>query len=120
MKNITNNTLVAAMIAAALLTGCATGNTSISGESSTSVQQKLVKGKTTKSEVVSNFGEPGERGFAEGKEYWSYNTTQTSAKSFIPFAGLATGNSGMTGKYLRIFFDKKGVVDTYTLSESKI
>lgn len=121
MKATINKPLIAAALALSIgLTGCATGNTSLSTESRGTLQQKLVKGKTTKSDVVSNFGEPSERGSEGGKEYWAYQFAQSSAKSFIPFATLATGSSGTTGKYLRIYFDKKGVVDNYTMSESKI
>lgn len=112
--------IAAAAIFIALLGGCATGNTSIANESTATLPQKLVKGKTTKADVTRNFGEPSERGMNEGKEYWAYQMAQSSAKTFIPFASLVTGSSGINGKYLRIFFDKKGVVDSYELSDTKI
>jgi len=103
-----------------LLTGCAIGNSSISNESSETLQQKLVKGKTTKEQVLSQFGEPSERGTNEGVEYWAYQTATSSAVAYIPFASLVTGNSGIRGKYLRIVFNKKGLVDSYDTTETKL
>jgi len=119
MKNI-HASICALMMAVAMLTGCATGNTSISNESAASIQQKIVKGKTTKADLRAAFGEPSETGVNEGKEFWAYQMAQSSGKSYIPFASLVTGSSGISGKYLRISFNKKGVVESYDLTETKI
>jgi len=119
-KPLRHSLAAVAVSLAVLLTGCATGNTSIANESTSTLSQKLVKGKTTKADVSKNFGEPSERGMNESKEYWAYQMAQSSAKTFIPFASLVTDSSGINGKYLRIFFDKKGVVDSYELSDTKI
>jgi outer membrane protein assembly factor BamE (lipoprotein component of BamABCDE complex) len=107
-------------ITVAILAGCATGNTSIATESTATIQQKLINGKTTKTEVRAAFGEPSDAGINDGKEYWGYQMAQASAKTFIPFAALVTGSSGISGKYLRITFDKKGVVTSYDISETRI
>jgi outer membrane protein assembly factor BamE (lipoprotein component of BamABCDE complex) len=112
--------IVVTFMLVVMLGGCATGNTSIANESTLTLSQKLVKGKTTKADVSKNFGEPSERGMNDGKEYWAYQMAQSSAKTFIPFASLVSGSSGINGKYLRIFFDKKGMVDSYELSDTKI
>jgi len=108
------------LMSAALLSGCATGNTSIANESAASIQQKIVKGKTTKADLRAAFGEPSETGINEGKEFWAYQMAQSSGKSYIPFASLVTGSSGISGKYLRISFNKKGVVESYDMTETKI
>lgn len=111
--------LLPTLIATALI-GCATGNTSIANESADTVQQKIIKGKTTKSDLRAAYGEPSETGINSGKEYWAYQMAQTSAKGYLPFASLVTGSNGITGKYLRITFDKKGVVESFDLTETKI
>ena|SRR5471032_649900 len=102
------------------LTGCATGNTSIAAESSATIEQKIVKGKTTKADLRAAYGEPSETGTNEGKEYWAYQMARSNGIGMIPFATIVTGASGITGKYLRISFDKKGFVESYTLSETKL
>ena len=107
------------LLAAVLLAGCATGNTSIANESADTVQQKIIKGKTTKADLRAAFGEPSDTGISDGQEFWGYQMATSSAKTFIPFASLATGSSGIVGKYLMIKFDKKGVVESYDLRETK-
>lgn len=119
MKKI-NITVLIAIFSLAALSGCATGNTSISNESNTTIQQKIVKGKTTKADLQAAYGEPSETGVSEGKEYWAYQMARTSGIGMIPFASFVTGSNGISGKYLRINFDKKGIVDSYALSETKI
>jgi outer membrane protein assembly factor BamE (lipoprotein component of BamABCDE complex) len=120
MKTTKSTLLAAAALTLSVLAGCATGNTSLTDETPTTLQQKLVKGKTTKADVIAQFGEPSERGADSGKEYWAYQMAASSAKTFIPFASAVTGSSGIAGKYLRIYFNKKGVVDSYDLNETKI
>ncbi|NRR32204.1 hypothetical protein HSX11_18675 [Oxalobacteraceae bacterium] len=119
MKKLCIPILVAA-ITVTSLTGCAIGNTSIASESNATIEQKIVKGKTTKADLRVAFGEPSEIGTNDGKEYWAYQMSQTSGVGMIPFVKIVTGSSGITGKYLRISFDKKGVVESYSLSETKL
>lgn len=119
MKKVTF-LITASLFAVSVLSGCATGNTSIATESVESIQTKLVKGKTTKAEVKAAFGEPSDQGVSDGLEYWGYQMSQTDAKGFIPLVGLVTGKSHISGKYLRISFNKKGTVDSYGLSETKV
>lgn len=119
-KSLRQSLIVAVVALSALLGGCATGNTSIANESTATLQQKIVKGKTTKADLIKTFGDPSEKGTNEGKEYWAYQMAQTNATAYIPFASAVTGNSGISGKYLRITFDKKGVVTGYDLSDTKI
>ena len=111
--------LCAALAAPVTIVGCAMGNTSIANEDSTSMAKKLIVGKTTRNDVQAMFGAPMEKGTQNGREFWSYRTLQTSARTFIPFVGLATGSSGTDGKDLMIYFDKSGLVTSYDLSQSK-
>ena len=119
MKNLISIFLAVTFVIA-ILTGCVTNNTSMANESTAALQQKIVKGKTTKADLRAAFGEPSETGINEGKEFWADQVAQTSAKGYIPFASLVTGSSGITGKYVRIVFDKKGIVEHYDVTETKI
>ncbi|MDO8775723.1 MAG: outer membrane protein assembly factor BamE [Burkholderiaceae bacterium] len=122
MKNRIIASIVCATLvlpAALSLGGCAMGNESLAKEDATTLQQKITKGKTTKAEIQTMFGEPSEKGIRNGREYWMYRLQTASAKTFIPFAGLATGNSGTEIKDLTIDFNKAGVVVNYDLAQSK-
>lgn len=120
------NTIIATIVSATLvlstalsLGGCAMGNESLAKEDATTLQQKIIKGKTTKAEIQTMFGEPSEKGTKNGREYWMYRLQTASAKTFIPFAGLATGNSGTEIKDLTIEYNKVGVVVNYDLAQTK-
>lgn len=112
--------IAASLTAALILSGCATGNTSIASETVESIQTKLVKGKTTKADVKAAYGEPSDQGINEGLEYYGYQMGKVDAKAFIPLVGLVTGNNHITGKYLRVSFNKKGTVESYDMSQSKL
>ena len=119
MKNLCIAALVA-MATISGLTGCATGNMSLANESAATIQQKIVKGKTTKADLRAAYGEPSETGIDAGNEYWGYQMAETSAMGMVPFANMVTGSNGITSRYLRITFDKKGLVETYSLSQTKL
>lgn len=120
------NRVIASAICAALalpmafgLGGCAMGNESLAKEDASTLQQKITKGKTTKAEIQTMFGEPVEKGTKSGREYWMYRLQTASAKTFIPFVNLTGGNSGTEIKDLTIEFSKTGVVTSYDLSSFK-
>jgi outer membrane protein assembly factor BamE (lipoprotein component of BamABCDE complex) len=118
-----NKKMIASIICIALvlpttfsLGGCAMGNESLAKEDANTLQQKITKGKTTKAEIQTMFGEPTEKGTKNGREYWMYRLQTASAKTFIPFVNLTGGNSGTEIKDLTIEFSKTGVVTNYDLS----
>lgn len=56
------------------LAGCSSvGNQSLKNETQESVKTKIVKGKTTKQDVLASFGEPDSRSLIDGEEQWSYD-----------------------------------------------
>ena len=114
------------MMALALLTasfsilmGCVnSGNQALKNENQESVKSKLAKGKTTKENVLSQFGEPYSRSTQEdGNEVWTYvmHNTQMSSISFIPVVGLFTGGSDNQSKTLEITF-KDNTVSKWNFS----
>ncbi len=114
--------LIAAAISLAM-TGCvSSGNKVLKDETSSSVAQKIIKGKTTKQEVRSMYGDPMETSFTDsGKEIWKYNFIkgQMKASSFIPVVSLFSSGSEGDKKELVVFFDND-IVKNYSMSTSKV
>ncbi|ECH8815424.1 hypothetical protein PT92_004293 [Salmonella enterica subsp. enterica] len=103
------------------LSGCSsTGNQSLRNETSQSLQSKIVKNKTTKSEITSALGEPDTRTTLDsGNESWRYFmvNNQINASSFIPIVGLFTGGSQSQARTLDIDF-KGDIVSQWSFSEN--
>lgn len=114
-------TIALALLAASfsILVGCVnSGNQTLKNETQESVKSKLVKGKTTKDDVLTQFGEPYSRSTQDdGNEVWSYvmHNSQMNATSFIPVVGLFTGGSDNQSKTLQITF-KNNTVDKWSFS----
>ncbi len=108
----------------ALLAGCASaGNESLRAESETSVQQKIVEGKTTKAEVKAMFGSPAQTSFTDGGlEIWNYELSKVKADgvNYIPLVGLFGSSASGTKKTLVILFDNANLVKKFTMSESPV
>jgi outer membrane protein assembly factor BamE (lipoprotein component of BamABCDE complex) len=112
--------VTAAVIAMpALLAGCAIGNSALDNETQETLEQKLIRGKTTKDQIISQLGQPGQRGAsASGQEYWVYSLGKIGGKVFIPFAPLITGSNGGGTKTLTIYFTGN-VVQNFLYSETR-
>lgn len=106
-----------------VLAGCvSTGNLALKEENTTTLQQKIVKGQTTKAEVITMFGEPQSRSIDNtGIETWiySYGQSRPDAMNFVPYASLLASGSTQTTRTMTISFTKSGVVDSYSLDESQ-
>ncbi|ECC3912425.1 hypothetical protein C1A67_23495, partial [Salmonella enterica] len=91
------------------ISGCSTsGNQKIKNETAQSLQLKIIKNKTTKSEIISKLGEPDTRTtLDDGNEQWRYfmYNNQFNATTFIPVLGLFTGGSQTQSKTLEIDFN---------------
>ncbi|EBE4782480.1 hypothetical protein FHK17_24540 [Salmonella enterica] len=102
-----------------LLSGCSTsGNQNLKNETLQSLQSKIIKNKTTKTELLSKLGEPDTRTtLDDGNEQWKYfmSNNQFSATTFIPVVGLFTGGSQTQSKTLEIDF-KGETVSKWTFS----
>ena len=120
---INHKTIVAALALAALA-GCASvGNETLRTESEASVQKKITEGRTTKSEVRGMFGSPLKTSFTDGGlEIWTYEFSKVSADavSYIPIVNLFGATASGTKKELVVLFDKSGVVQRYSMSESDV
>jgi len=115
-----------AAISAALLvlSGCAsTGNEALRKESEVSVGQKIVEGKTTKTEIRSYFGSPTKTSFTDGGlEIWNYEFSNVSADgvSYIPIVNLFGASASGKKKELVVMFDQTNTVKRYAMSESDV
>ena len=109
-------------ISALLISGCSTsGNQHLKNETSQSLQSKIIKNKTTKSEIITALGEPEtETTLDSGNEEWTYSmdNNQFDATTFIPVVGLLTGGSQTQAKTLEIEF-KGETVSKCSFSENK-
>ena len=114
----------AAVVALAVLTGCASvGNETLRAESESSVQKKIIEGKSTKAEVRVMFGSPFKTSFTDGGlEIWTYEFSKVSADavSYIPIVNLFGATASGTKKELVVLFDKGGLVQRYSMSESEV
>ncbi|UMO86325.1 hypothetical protein HP572_13070 [Pectobacterium sp. PL64] len=104
--------IIAAFVSLSL-SGClSSGSQSLKNENQESVKTKLVKGKTTKQDVLASFGEPDNRMVIDGEDRWVYSmyNNQMKATSFIPIVGgLLTGGHDMQMKSLFITFKSEKV-----------
>ncbi|KXV70024.1 hypothetical protein AD951_04065 [Acetobacter malorum] len=106
MKKLTSALVLGGMLA---LSACASGgNESIKNETSSSVDQKIRDGVTTKEQVRQTFGDPAQTSFTDsGHEEWQYafDNSKSDAANFIPVYGdLHQGQHG-TAKHLTIIFN---------------
>lgn len=96
-----------------LLSGCSTsGNQNLKNETPQSLQSKIIKNKTTKTELLTKLGEPDTRTTLDsGNEQWRYfmYNNQFNASTFIPVVRLLTGGSQTQSKTLEIDFNGETV-----------
>lgn len=116
--------LSCALFSSAFLGGCASsGNESIADASVETVSGQLVKGKTTQARVRELYGDPIKTSFTDsGNESWEYEFSRLYSKptNFIPYVNLIHSGASGDKKSLVIFFDKRKVVQQYTVSSSKV
>lgn len=109
-------------ISALLISGCSTsGNQHLKNETSQSLQSKIIKNKTTKSEIITALGEPETKTTLDsGNEEWTYSmdNNQFDTTTFIPVIGLLSGGSQTQAKTLEIEF-KGETVSKWSFSENK-
>ncbi|UUE58991.1 hypothetical protein [Pectobacterium aroidearum] len=100
------------------LSGCYSfGNQTLKNVTQEDVKTKIVKGKTTKSEVLTAFGEPDKRIASDDEEKWSYSMHNYRSKpaSYIPLVGVLIGGTDIEEKSIFITF-KGEKVSSYEFS----
>ncbi len=121
MLSVRNRLIVSSFLAVFLMVGCAsTGNVAMKEQSQQSIESAIIKGKTTKQQVVEKFGAADSVSFTDsGNEVWTYRHSRSKpmARNFIPYNFFSLGENIQT-KELVILFDTKGVVSNYTFRET--
>jgi|SRR4051794_10653723 outer membrane protein assembly factor BamE (lipoprotein component of BamABCDE complex) len=106
------------------LAGCASvGNESIADASLQTVSGQLIKGRTTQTQVRELYGDPMKTSFTDsGNETWEYEFSRLRSKptNFVPYLNVIYSGAEGDKKSLVIFFDKRKVVQQYTVSTSKV
>jgi outer membrane protein assembly factor BamE (lipoprotein component of BamABCDE complex) len=112
------------LTAALMIAGCASiGNQSLQHVSERSVQTKMTEGVTTKRDVRSTYGSPIKTSFTDGGlEIWTYEFSNVSldAVSYIPIVNWFGTSASGKKKELVVLFDKAGLVQRYSMSESDV
>lgn len=114
---------VMAVLSVFVLAGCAvsSGSSSIKSQSNQTLSQKLIKGKTTETQVVQIFGQPYSKTFkGNGDVEWIYqrNTVHNNFVSYIPVVGFFAGHQNDTNKILTVLFHKNKTVKDWAWSNS--
>jgi outer membrane protein assembly factor BamE (lipoprotein component of BamABCDE complex) len=106
------------------LGGCASvGNESIADASVETVSHQLTKGKTTQEQVRQLYGDPMKSSFTDsGNETWEYEFSRLRSKptNFVPYVNIIYSGAEGDKKSLVIFFDKRKIVQQYTVSTSQV
>ena len=106
------------------LTSCmTTGNESLRKQTEQSVAGLIVEGKTTRSEVKTNFGSPFSTNFTDGGlEIWKYDLSKMhrTTESFVPIVKWFAPEQRGIKKGLVVAFDRRGIVSRYSMSESPL
>jgi hypothetical protein len=103
--------------------GCASSGSPQLGKADlNNLQNVLVKGKTSKEEVVEILGGANDVDFDQlGQEKWTYIHIARQAKphNFIPIVSTLAGGTDDLKKKLVLVFDDKGVLLKHTFSSHK-
>lgn len=113
-----------AVLMALSLSGCVnSGNQAVAKlDDDASVNKVITNGKTTKDEVLAQFGQPQEMDFSEnGNLKFTYKHVRSTykASTFIPVVGMFKSGTNDVHKHLVIVFDKDNVVEKHLFTKSK-
>jgi len=116
--------IILSAVMALFLAGCASsGNTVLKDETQKTVAQKIKKGKSTKEQVRTIYGDPYTTSFTDsGNEIWKYEfiKAHATASSFIPVVSMFKSGSEGDKKQLVVMFDSRGIVKNFSMSTSKV
>ncbi|CNH86162.1 outer membrane protein assembly factor BamE [Yersinia pekkanenii] len=107
-------------ITISIVSGCSSsGNQALKNESQASLQTKLVKNKTTKSDVVKAFGSPTSvTSKNDGGDIYLYemNNGKINPLTYVPVVGFFAGDTTTESRTLSIIFNKNDTVRTWSFS----
>lgn len=113
-----------AAILSASLVGCSsTGNQQIDHLTAKEASQQIIRGQTTAAEVKADLGDPLKVSYnSAGNQQWEYDYTKLhlTTTDFVPFINAVETNARGTRKSLVILFNRRGIVEHYSLTCSRI
>jgi len=86
------------------------------------VSQKLIEGKSTKTDVVRVLGDANTITFTDsGNEVWTYNFTRSKSKAinFVPYVNILCSGANTQTKRVVVLFDREDVVTRYTMTDAE-
>ncbi|AJJ23849.1 lipoprotein [Yersinia enterocolitica] len=95
------------------------GNQSLKNETQATLQTKLIKNKTSKSDVVRAFGSPTSvTSKNDGGDIYLYemNNGKINPLTYVPVVGFFAGNTTTESRTLSITFNKNDTVNTWNFS----
>lgn len=106
------------------MAGCAVkaGNETLGKMNKAQIERSIVKGKSTKSDIKSLFGDPDKTDFDNnGNEKWTYTHVRNDAKvvNYIPVANWFVAGTNDTKKSLIVLFNDNGTVKNFINSDAK-
>lgn len=118
------NYLIIALLGSLLLSGCAskTGNQFLEKMSKEEIDAKLVKGQTTKEEVVKLFGEPVAVTLSsDNTETYTYTFSHGKWKAinYVPYANLAYSGTNNKVKTLAVLFGANAKVLSHSFANAR-
>jgi hypothetical protein len=112
----------AAVLAALLVGACASaGNDVLRTQDSRAVDQTIIDGKTTRSELEAMYGTPSATSFANAQsEIWVYRWRRSTShpENFIPYVGLLVASNDVQMKELVVLFNEQNVVVRHSMRET--
>lgn len=121
-------TIAVALASTVLLQACAgVGNSVMKDQTQSSVNAQIVKGTTTRSDLIQSFGMPYSTSFTDSGNViytYSYDDTNALTMETVGSALFTWGLAGYKSKgertELTVLFDSNDVVKNFTVNKSKI
>jgi len=104
------------------LAGCASrGNEVLKAQGTSTINQTIIDGQTTRDDVQRIYGAPAQTSFlSEKNEVWIYRWARATAQgqNFIPIVGAFTRGFDVRKKELVIVFNEHNVVARHTMTDN--
>jgi len=113
-----------AVLVLTTMTGCAVkaGNENLGKMEKSQLEQGIVKGKSTKTDVKAMLGDPDKSDFDNNSlEKWTYVHVRKDAKAvnYVPVVNWFVAGTNDTTKTLVVLFDDNGIVKNFINSDAK-
>lgn len=116
--------IIASAICSLMLVGCAatSGSHKFAEQTRESLNENIVEGKTTQTQVRAFIGEPTNMTFTDkGNEIYTYAFARVSGQgiNYVPFVNMFARGFDTTSKKLVILFDENKIVSKANFSEEQ-